>query len=425
MNSSYTPFHHRPTRSAHHAPSFHPRAHSSLPTNHHRGYLPQTIHLVLTLLIAIFCAGNLTAQNYAPTDITTPTGEIFYPYAMNDHGAIVGEYLRSDGTELPAVWHNHVFTMLPLLPGTNSVPGMDSGWARGINNAGQIVGACAVRKPDGTMPPQACIWENGTVRALPAVAGADYTAAWAINDAGTIVGHAYTNTVYSPFRQAVIWQGNTVGKLLPPTPGARTWARAIDTFGRVAVSWTTEDEYSWEWHAARWTPSVPNGTTGTMMTLGIWGSAYDINDSGVVSGNQASYGLLWEGTVATELQSPYWGMLKPISINNAGVAVGSNEDTDLYITTALVWDDGIYGRDLNLLLTASTAFAFPGSLAQAQIINGPGQILVYTNTGNYVLLTPSAEPPAPHQPLPPSYVWPYPGDGLVDLYWPAAYYAET
>ena len=44
-----------------------------------------------------------------------------------------------------------------------------------------------------------------------------------------------------------------------------------------------------------------------MTTLGTWGSSYDINDSGVVSGHQGSYAYLWNGTTAIELGNLYWG----------------------------------------------------------------------------------------------------------------------
>jgi fibronectin type 3 domain-containing protein len=279
---------------------------------------------------------------------------------------------------------------------------------------------------DGTNVAQACVWENGSVRALPSVTGTPESAAWAINDVGTIVGHVYTPMpVNGPFREAVIWQGATVAKLTPPTAGARTFARAIDNFGRVAISWTTQEEWSWEWYPSRWTPDVPNGTTGTMTTLGFWGASYDINDSGVVSGSEGSYGYLWDGTTPTELASPYWGNVKVYGVNNSGVAAGSSEDTDSYITTALVWDTGMYGRDLNLLLTATTQNGYPGSLVEGLGINASGQILVSTSTGIYVVLTPSSDPVAPYLPAPPSYVWTSPSVGSVDLYWPAPYFATS
>jgi fibronectin type 3 domain-containing protein len=261
---------------------------------------------------------------------------------------------------------------------------------------------------------------------LASVTGTTESAAWAINDVGTIVGHVYSDpTAYGSFREAVVWQGDTVGKLAPPTFGARTFARAIDNFGRVAVSWTTGAEYNGDWHAARWTPTVPNGTTGTMTTLGVWGSAYDINDSGVVSGNEGSYGYLWDGTTAADLWTPYWGHVSVYGVNNAGAAVGSTEDSDNWITTALVWDQGNYGRDLNLLLTAYTPIAYPGSLYSAIAINGSGQIVAQGANSGVVLLTPSSEPPAPQEPAPPGWIVANPENGSVRLNWDAPYFAES
>jgi fibronectin type 3 domain-containing protein/uncharacterized membrane protein len=372
---------------------------------------------ILVLLVSSLLAARASAQSsYSPTDIVVPGGDSFRADAMNDLGEVVGGYTPAGGPILPVVWRNGVFTNLPLLPGTVF------GWARGINNTGQMVGAC------GT---QACVWENGTVRALASVAGTTESAAWAINDAGTIVGHVYTPLqINGPFREAVIWKGSTVAKLVPPTAGARTWAWAIDSTGRVAVSWTTGNEFFGEWHPSRWTPNVSNGTTGTMTTLGNWGFSSDINDSGVVSGYMGAYAYLWDGTTPTELGNLYWGNDRALSINNAGVAVGYNEEPDSYISRAWVAHGPGDLRDLNLLLTHSSTHAYPGSLVSTVSINSSGQILaVGTDTngywGSHVVLTPSSQPPGDQNPPPPSYVYAYSGDSVVDLYWPVAYFAES
>ncbi len=390
--------------------------------------------LLLGLLLAVICAAGAGAQSYTPTDILVPDGGSFRADAMNDNGEVVGGYTPAGGLEQPVVWRNGVLTQLPLLPGG------ESGWARGINNFGQMVGGCRTVQPDGTVLPRPCIWENGTVRALPSVAETTYSAAWAINDVGTIVGHGYTPLTYnSEHREAVIWQGSSVGKLNPPTAGANTWARAIDNFGRVAVSWATDAEQSsGAWHAARWTPVVANGTTGTMTSLASSvtsfassGRAFDINDGGVVAGEDYSQAVVWDASSRTELGTlgALGSWAAALSLNGAGAAVGYSIADDgsmagIGTYSAFVWDAQTGMQDLNALLSSSTANAWPGSLSQGLAINSSGQILVSAGAV-YVVLTPSSEPPIPPLPAPPSSLSASASNGSVQIDWNPVYSASS
>ena len=344
--------------------------------------------LVATAFLATPGIVRAAAWSYTPSDILP-----FEPLGLTDAGQVTGAYAGQ-----PAIWQDSQMTLLPLLPGTVY------GWVRSGNSLGHLVGACRSLETNGTYRSHACVWTNGVVRALPEVPGTDESSAWAINDAGTIAGNVYSSTNGS-FREAVVWKDNSVAKLQPPVTGNQTWARAINSSGQIAVFWAGPGAYysSWDdsWvgnQAARWTPDVPNGTSGTMTTLHQYGAVRDINDTGIVCGDSYFESprtpAKWDGSTETIIDYPYdgwWTYGFATAINNAGDVVGIAGDPDLY-ETAWIWSAYHGTRDLNSILSSSSQQNYAGLLTRALAINNAGQIIVMVNYANYVLLTPSAPP---------------------------------
>jgi probable HAF family extracellular repeat protein len=123
--------------------------------------------------------------------------------AVNDNGVVVGwSYSLSNGYEAfvlePAVdidgnptnWFvddgtgaNALMTSLGTLPSTDGQTFGHNSWARGINNAGIVVGEADT----GDFQTHAFVWHAGTLIDLGSLGGASSSAA-AINDDGVIVG---------------------------------------------------------------------------------------------------------------------------------------------------------------------------------------------------------------------------------------------
>ena len=241
--------------------------------------------LVLACMLAVLWPGSAGAQSYTATPIGPDPAFLGASLSkVNDLGEIVGHYYPDWTNAQPLVWRSGAFTALPLLPGATG------GVARSNNNTGQIVGSCFAG--DGSY--QACVWQNGGVTALPAVPGAIQTEAIDINDAGGVIGQALVPVGTFPdgganYRQcAVVWQGGTVQAITAPIPELQSiYVQAIDASGRVALS--VYDEWSGATLPGRWTPDIPNGSTGTIDVLDFAGGySSDINDSGVVCGYDAT-----------------------------------------------------------------------------------------------------------------------------------------
>jgi probable HAF family extracellular repeat protein len=101
----------------------------------------------------------------------------------------------------------------------NRLPGATTSAARGINNAGQVVGYSL---SSGGFE-QAVIWNGTTPTVLNGLPGATDSFANAINNAGQVVGSSYT----SGGGEAVIWNGTT------PIPEPSSYAMLLAGLGLI------------------------------------------------------------------------------------------------------------------------------------------------------------------------------------------------
>jgi probable HAF family extracellular repeat protein len=227
---------------------------------------------------------------------------------------------------LPFAWENGVMPPLPTLGGPNAT-------AAGINNRRQIVGTAETANTDpcsfAFLQVEAALWQNGHVEELPPFPGDAIGSAFAINDAGQIVGASgciATNTV-----RAVLW---------------------------------------------------PNSPSGEVVDLGNLGGtafdiAFDINNRGQVvgqsnlAGETNHHAFLWQNGVITDLGSlPGLPTSLANGINNQGQVVGfSNNGADETSSVAVLWQNGTM-IDLNTVIPADS----PLFLMEAAAINDRGQI---------------------------------------------------
>ncbi len=219
---------------------------AALPTGSHAGGSATAINGNGTI------AGYLRTGDQAPVPVVWRNGQIdtylgavggvdTVPEAINDSGVVVGTAQSSDpyGPSNALRWSQGV---------AQDLGNLDWPWseAHDVNSAGQIVGWARYWpwNPDAMYLP--CLWENGTIRQLdvsPAVDGYGGGQAWAINEAGQIVG-----TLNGA---AVFWE-NGQATLLTET-GFGAVARDINDLGQIvggigstAVLW--EDGQAYDLH---------------------------------------------------------------------------------------------------------------------------------------------------------------------------------
>jgi probable HAF family extracellular repeat protein len=129
-------------------------------------------------------------------DLQNPVDAIgSFGQTINDFGTVGGiaTFSRQQGVnvqlyDMPAIWRGGQISILPLLP--NAI----GGHITDINNKGQAVGYCDL---NGQL--RACTWIDDIPYDISQNYGSD---AWAINDAGQIVGESAFDTGVN---HAVVW----------------------------------------------------------------------------------------------------------------------------------------------------------------------------------------------------------------------------
>jgi len=286
---------------------------------------------------------------------TLPGGTYASARAINAQGQIAG--VSNDGTltgNKQVIWSGGAIT--PISP----CCGSGQATPRAINGAREVVAwENAGYRTAGVY------WDpNGVVSVLPALPGGEgFTFAYDINGSGLIAGQSRVGTGLD--RHAVLWSRTTLlrdlGLMGAASPGLANMsgARGVNEAGDVVG----EAVIGMDYHAFFW-------RNGAFTDLGL-GSAVDVNDAGLVAGNQSGMPWTWQGGARKYLpglagQAIGYGHTVT-GLNNAGDVVGYAQASGAGLrNTAVLWRGG---KALDL------GFFPGGDVSMAFGINDAGQIV--------------------------------------------------
>ncbi len=271
---------------------------------------------------------------------------------LNNSGQVVGSYQSSDGNRSHAfLWSNGIRTDLGTLGGGSG----STSSAYAINDSGQITGTYQI--PGGAGG--AFLYSNGTMSDLGT---GGYGAGYDINRAGQIAGKTtqFAGGASAPF----LWTNGTLQNLGFLGSGNQHLtngsAFALNNTGEVVGITENGNIADQSDHAFRY-------SNGVMSDLGLGANkqAFDINDSGQITGTLDSTNSTAQGFIDTN------GVIKTlpmpgVGINSSGQVVGGNANgtgTFLYsggIVTSLNgttdWDITVFGaiaiNDVGQILVA-------------------------------------------------------------------------
>lgn len=278
-------------------------------------------------------SGQVTGRSY-----TTGNSEyhaFLYDGTMHDLGTLGGSYSSGNGIndsgQITGVSHLtgnatvHAFLYDGALHDLGTLGGRHSD-ARGINNSGQITG-----ESETTAGELRAFLYDGALHDLGTLGGSG-SSGYGINNSGQATGFAQT----TGSGKAFLYDGSLhdLGAFFNGTDSAGT---DINDAGQVTGTYFSTTNLSL--HAFLWTPSVPNGPSGTAQDLGTLGGTFSrgwsINAHGHATGasdttaDAAQHAFLYtSGSGMVDLNSLIdplsgWELTFGAGINDAGQITGT------------------------------------------------------------------------------------------------------
>jgi len=243
---------------------------------------------------------------------------------INNDGAIVGSFYFEGGT------HGFVWTR------AEGMTELGFATPNGINNSGHVVGS---RHFGFDGPLHAFLWTalDGMMD-LGTPPGSTQSIAYGINDADWVVGRGYRQpTEFVCCDRAFLWTPAEGMMDLGTLGGGTATAFAINNAGQVVGESTGATFVST--HAFLWTPTEGMIDLGTLG--GTTSTAFGINNAGQVVGvsttsSGAKHAFLWtEASGMIDLGTNVRGDSSAAAISDSGLIVGSRQDP--FSSAAVLW----------------------------------------------------------------------------------------